>query len=154
MLKTGGKKVRKLRPSIQLLFSSQDLLPSCSGAICDLQFATNKHQVSGSSTVCPPEMAVGMLRQGPDFLEAYLNKQLYLDVALLILRLGSPFSTQTHSIFLQVWMGGFLSLDRGKIKGKYVLIYFGQGKSSNAVLQGQVQGGPRREMDLRELQNI
>lgn len=45
-------------------------------------------------------MAVGMLQQGPDFLEAYLNKQLYLDVALLILRLGSPFSTQTHSIFL------------------------------------------------------
>lgn len=25
-------------------------------------------------------MAVGMLQHGPDFLEAYLNKQLYLDV--------------------------------------------------------------------------
>lgn len=50
--------------------------------------------------------------------------------------------------------GGFLSLGRGKIKGKCALIYFGQGKSSSEVLQGQVQGGPHREMDLRELQNI
>lgn len=50
--------------------------------------------------------------------------------------------------------GGFLSLGRGKIKGKCALTYFGQGKSSNEALQGHVQRGPHRERDLRELQNI
>lgn len=44
-------------------------------------------------------MAMGMLQHGPDFLEPYLNKQLYLEVALLVPRLGSQFFLPRHILF-------------------------------------------------------